>query len=123
MVSRVENQNKLTDGLLWGLVFILVGTGISGHYYFSSYSLLLRVLALLAVGVVALVLASRTSGGQKAWQYWQEALLEVRKVVWPTKKETTQTTMAVLAMVFVMGLILWSIDAVLIRVVEWLIKT
>jgi preprotein translocase subunit SecE len=54
--------------------------------------------------------------------FWQESVVELRKVVWPTKQETIQSTVAVLAMVFVMSLVLWSIDAVLVRVVAWIIR-
>jgi preprotein translocase subunit SecE len=59
---------------------------------------------------------------QTLWNYWQDSLVELRKVVWPTKQETIHSTIAVLAMVFIMGLVLWSIDAVLVRVVAWVIR-
>ena len=60
--------------------------------------------------------------GLKIWGFWQESLTELRKVVWPTRQETIQSTIAVLAMVFVMSLVLWSIDAVLVRAVAWIIR-
>ncbi len=59
---------------------------------------------------------------RKIWGFWQDAIVELRKVVWPTKQETIQSTVAVLVMVFVMGLVLWSIDAVLVRLVAWIVK-
>ena len=76
---------------------------------------------MLVIVGVALWTASRTNGGKVAVKIWREATVEIRKVIWPTKKETLQTTLAVVAMVFVMALILWSIDAILIRVVAKLI--
>ena len=54
------------------------------------------------------------------WSFIQEARIEVRKVVWPTRAETIQSTLAVLGMVVVMGLILWAIDSGLLRLVLWL---
>ena len=59
---------------------------------------------------------------RKLAAFWQESIVELRKVVWPTKQETIHSTIAVLVMVFVMGLVLWSIDAVLVRVVAWIIR-
>ena len=56
------------------------------------------------------------------WGYWRDALVELRKVVWPSKQETIQSTIAVLVMVFVMGLFLWSMDAILVRVMAWIIR-
>ena len=58
----------------------------------------------------------------RAWAYWLESVTELRKVVWPTKQETIQSTIAVLAMVFAMGIVSWSIDAVLVRVMAWVVR-
>lgn len=56
----------------------------------------------------------------RLWQYWLEAVQEVRKVYWPTRQETVQTTLAVLAMVVAMGLLLWTADYFLLNAVAWL---
>jgi len=90
---------------------------------FSSYPLFPKLVFALTNILVVLLLVAQTFIAHKAQQYWRDSLLEVRKVVWPTQKETTQTTVVVLVMVCAIGLILCSIDAVLIRLVEWLIRT
>lgn len=54
------------------------------------------------------------------WQYGVDSLQEVRKVYWPTREETVHTTLAVLAMVVVTGLLLWTVDYILLRAVAWL---
>ena len=54
------------------------------------------------------------------WQYWLESIQEVRKVFWPTRQETIHTTLAVLAMVVAMGLLLWTADYFLLHAVAWL---
>jgi len=114
-----QKRNSLFFGFIAG--FLLVA-GVGGNYYFSSESMFLRALVLLAIILLATFLFSKTIIGQKAWLYWKEALVEVRKVVWPTKKETIQSTVGVLVMVLVMGIFLWSVDAVLVRIVAWLLR-
>ena len=47
-------------------------------------------------------------------------LVELRKVVWPTRQETIQTTLIVVAMVVVAALILWGLDKVFFWLVAWL---
>lgn len=121
MVVNMESQGKV-DVLLWGLTIILLSCAIGGQYYFADESVLIRIGGMIASGLLAVSLIWRTSSGRKFWAFWQEAIVELRKVIWPTRKETIQSTMAVVAMVFVMGLVLWSIDSVLVKVVGWIIK-
>lgn len=120
MVSIVDSQKKKFDSLLWVLVIALVALGIAAYYYFADQSLLLRVLGLIIVGVFATAIAFKTALGQQTWKLCLESVTEVRKMYWPTRQETVQTTFAVLAMVVVMGIILWSADFVLLRIVAWL---
>jgi preprotein translocase subunit SecE len=120
MVSTVESQKLKLDYLLWSLVFALIACGIGGYYYFTSQSTLLRVLGFLALLGVAIAIALRTTKGRYIWEQWLEAVQEVRMMVWPTRQETVQTTLAVLAMVVVMGILLWTADFVLLRAVAWL---
>lgn len=116
----VSDSPRLVDKLLWGLVFaILVGI-VGGNYYFSHYSLLLRVVGCLLFGGLAIGLALRTVAGQKIWVLWLDAIQEVRKVHWPTRQETLHTTFAVLAMVVAMGILLWTADFLLLRLVKLL---
>ncbi len=122
MVISMENQSSKIDNILWGAAALLMLSGIVGQYVFASQSLLIRILGLLAVAGLSVVLVARTQLARKSWAYWLDCLVELRKVVWPTKQETIQSTIAVLAMVFIMGIVLWSIDAVLVRVMAWVIS-
>jgi preprotein translocase subunit SecE len=70
----------------------------------------------------AVRIISKVSFFCKAKTYWQEALTELKKVVWPTRKETMQATLAVVVMVFVMGILMWTIDACLVRVVAKIVS-
>lgn len=107
------------DGLKWAFVAILVAAGVYGNSYFSAESLLLRVVGLLAVAVVAGFIALQTVKGGAFWTLLKEAKTEIRKVVWPTRQETVQTTLIVVAVVLLMGLILWGLDSLL----GWMISS
>jgi len=104
--------NKL-DSLKWVLVALLVGAGIYGNSYFSDESLLYRVIGLLVVAAVALTVAVTTARGDSAWTMIKGARTEIRKVIWPTRQETTQTTMIVMVFVVVCGLFFWALDSFL----------
>jgi preprotein translocase subunit SecE len=103
----------MADNLRWTLVVVLLAAALGAFYYFADESLLLRVVGLIAVAGVAVAIALQTAKGRLAWDMVGEARLEVRKVVWPTRKETIQTTGIVIAMVAVMALLLWALDGLL----------
>jgi preprotein translocase subunit SecE len=89
---------------------LIVVAGIAGFYYFSEESQLYRVLGMLAAVVAAFLIMSTTLVGKKSLGFARDARVEVRKVVWPTRQETTQTTIAVLVMVLIVAIMLWLID-------------
>lgn len=122
MVVNMENQSPKIDVVLLSIAFAVLVLGLAGQYLFASQPLLFRVVGFLASIGLAVFLVARTRLGQKIWVYWQDSLVELRKVVWPTKQETIHSTIAVLAMVFVMSLVLWSIDAVLVRLMAWIVR-
>lgn len=118
MKSNAEAQSSNYDGLKWGLVVLLVSVAVAGNLYFKEYSPLYRVLGVLAVAVVAGFVALKTDKGRRFVDMAAESRTEIRKVVWPTRQETTQTTLIVLAAVLFMGLVLWGIDTLL----GWLVS-
>ena len=108
-----EAASSRLDPLKWGVVVVLVAAGVVGNSYYGEESLLYRVLALLALADVAGWVASTTERGNAFWQLVKGSRTEIRKVVWPTRQETTQTTLIVVVFVFIMALILWGIDSLL----------
>ncbi len=94
-------------------VALLVGA-IAAFYWYADQSLLLRVLGLLGVAALAIFIAAQTAVGQRVISFLGETRTEVRKVVWPTRAETTQTVMAVMFVVTLMGVILWMLDMFLL---------
>ena len=105
-------SNKL-DSVKWLLVVLLVGAGIYGNSYFSDESLLYRVIAMLVVAGIAMSVAVTTEKGASACSMIKGARTEIRKVIWPTRQETTQTTIIVLIFVVVCGLFFWALDSFL----------
>ncbi|MDF2940337.1 MAG: preprotein translocase subunit SecE [Gammaproteobacteria bacterium] len=101
----------LIDRLKWVAVLLIVIALVVGNAYFSQYSLSIRVAAMIIAGIVALLIAKSTQKGERAWAFILETRIEMRKVVWPTRQETVQTTMVVIAIVVVMSLILWGVDS------------
>lgn len=113
MNAQVESQNTALDVLKWILVAALVVAIIGGNFYFGDESLLLRVIGVVAGALVAVGIALTTARGRTVNRLRKEAWTEVRKVVWPTRQETLQTTLVVIGVVLLVALILWGIDSLL----------
>lgn len=120
---KAEIQESKGDAFKLALALLLVTGAMAAFYFYSDQSLLLRVVGLLAVGGVAGALALHTAQGRDIWGFFKEAQIEVRKVVWPTRQETTRMTLIVIAMVIAMAAILWLLDALLAWLVQWLTGT
>jgi preprotein translocase subunit SecE len=110
VVSKAEQQASGLDSAKLGLALLILVGGVVGFYYFKEESQLLRVLGILAIVVVSFLIAGTTLIGKRALGFAKESRVEVRKVVWPSRQETMQTTIAVLVMVLVVAIMLWLID-------------
>jgi len=110
MSTQTEATRSVMDVVKLVFSVSLVIAGLAGFYYFSESPLLYRVLGLVAVILVAMLIALTSATGRDFSAFVREARQEVRKVVWPSRQETVQTTLTVFAMVFVVGLILWLFD-------------
>lgn len=113
MAMNAEASAARFDGLKWLLVTALLAVAVVGNSYFSDESLLYRVLAIVALAAVAGFIALQTAKGAAFWALVKGSRTEIRKVVWPTRQETVQTTMIVVAFVLVAALILWGLDSFL----------
>jgi preprotein translocase subunit SecE len=120
--TSTETTGAGLDWLKWIVVFAILGGGIFGNWYFGDQSLLYRVMAMLALAVVAFFVGIQTEKGGNAWSLIKEARGEIRRVVWPTRDETVQTTMIVLVLVLIFALILWLLDSGLSWVVSLLLR-
>jgi len=113
VVTKAEQTTSGFDTLKLMAALAILLAGVVGFYYFEEESQLLRVIGMLAVAAVAFFIASTTDVGRRSLGFVKDARVEVRKVVWPTRQETLQTTLAVLIMVVIVAIMLWLIDLAL----------
>jgi len=118
MSANTDTQAGGMNGLKWLVVLLLVVAGVAGNIYYDDQSLLYRVVGLLVLAVIAGFIALQTAQGAAFWRLAKESRVEIRKVVWPTRQESTQTTLIVVAVVLLTALILWGLDSL----IGWLIS-
>tara|TARA_Y100000768_G_scaffold376036_1_gene347591 strand:- start:884 stop:1255 length:372 start_codon:yes stop_codon:yes gene_type:complete len=106
--SKVEDNKNNSLLMLVSLLVLL--TGIFLFYYFSDARLFYRVVGIILSIVIATTIAYRTDFGKTVFSYVIDSKAELNKVTWPTKQETTQTTLGVIVIVVIIGLILWLLD-------------
>lgn len=113
MAKTAEIIDSPADRMkLIGVAALVLG-GLVLFYLFSDYSFLYRILAFLVVLAAAVFLFLQTGRGTRTVGFFKDARTEVRKVVWPTRAETTQLTITVMIIVFLVGLFLWLLDSLL----------
>lgn len=119
--NGIQRKSTRLDGLKWLIVLVLTIAGIGANYYYSSTAWAIRA----AIGIVLLLILAaiilQTAKGQIAWDFIKGARSELRKVVWPTRQETVQTTVIVVIMVIIAALLLWAIDSLFMWLVGWLV--
>jgi len=117
-VATTTHQEESQSGVL-DIIKLLIAAaalvgGLYGYYYLLEWSLPLRVLLVLAGLLVGVGIAMTSTQGQRVWGFIQGSRVEIRKVVWPTKQETTQTAIAVFVFTLVMALFFWGLDSFLL---------
>ena len=118
MADTAEQENSGIDNVKLGLAAILLAVGFYGFYFFAEQPLLYRVLGILLFVITAGGIALTTSKGRALTSFMQGARTEVRKMVWPTRTETLQTTAVVLVVTIIIGIFLWLLDMLL----GWIMK-
>ena len=108
------------DKIKLGFALLLLIAGIAGFYYLRESAMVLRVISVLSGVVLAAVVVWFTSQGKQFFAFARESSDETRKVVWPSRKETLQTTGIVFAFVLVMAVFLWMVDAGLLLAVRYM---
>ena len=98
----------------------LIGGLYAYYYYENDIAQAVRVLMVLAGTIIGVGIAMTSTQGQRLWHFIQGSRVEIRKVVWPTRAETTQTALAVLFVVVLMGVVLWLLDMFLLWAIRLL---
>lgn len=110
MAEKIEHSNSKLDWIKWLAVAVIVAGGVYANSYFAAESLLLRTLGLLVAAAAAAWIAAQTVKGRTFVNLCLDARVEIRKVVWPSRQETTQTTIVVLVVICIVALILMLLD-------------
>jgi preprotein translocase subunit SecE len=113
----MDTTTTIADKVKLAAAAALVAAGIGGYYWLAQANIALRILAILAGIAAGAAVALASAPGREFVGFTREALVEVRKVVWPTRKDTIQTTAAVFAFVVVMAVFLWLSD----KTLEWVL--
>lgn len=122
MSEKAETKAPSLQVVLWLLVAVLLCAAIWGNSYFASeVPALYRALGVTVLGVVSAFIALQTVKGKAFNQFRKDAMVELRKVVWPTRQEAVQTTIIVVVFVFAVGLILFFFDWILNGIVSRII--
>lgn len=110
MNSKVETAGTLMDTIKLMIALLICVAAVAAFYIYADESLLYRVIGLLAAAGISVVIAMQTAKGRNIWGFFQDAQIEVKKVVWPTRQETLQTTLIVILVVLIVAIILWILD-------------
>ena len=113
----------MADKIKLLVAFLLVVAGIVGFYYLRDSAAVLRLASVLAGLLLATGVALSSAPGKVFFAFGKDSVAEARRVVWPSRKETLQTTGVVFVFVFVMALFLWGVDTTLLWITQKLLGT
>ncbi|GJH42131.1 preprotein translocase subunit SecE [Pasteurella canis] len=114
-------KSKGLNGFLWFLVLVLiVGAALGNIYLEEQLSTPIRVVGVVVLLLVALGIAAFTNQGVNARHFFSESKIELRKIVWPSRQEATQTTFIVAGVTILVSLILWGLDSVIVALITFL---
>lgn len=111
----------MVDKIKLVLSLLLVAAGIAGFYLMADKALVLRILAVIAGVVASAVLFRTTPLGRQAFDFFGDSIAEAKRVVWPTRKETIQTTLVVFVLVVVVAAFLAVVDIGFSQMIQWIL--
>ncbi|KFZ27798.1 preprotein translocase subunit SecE [Pseudidiomarina atlantica] len=118
MSATSETQSSSFDSIKWIVAIALLAAAVLGNYYYGeTVSVLYRAIGVVLLVAFAGIIAGMTGKGRRFRSFAKESRTEVRRVVWPSRQEATQTTIIVVVATAIVSLILWGMDAILVRVV------
>ena len=124
-MATATQQEESQSGVL-DIIKLLIAAGalvggLYAYYYYLEISLPLRVLMVLGGLAAGIGIAMTSVQGQRLWAFIQGSRVEIRKVVWPTRTETTQTAIAVFVFTLIMALFFWGLDSILLLITRSLV--
>ncbi len=118
MIVNEQDSVASFNGLRWLLSFTALAGAVYANHSLVDDSLLIRVAVILALVIVGLAIAMTTTKGRAGLIFAKEAKIEARKVVWPTRAETVQTSLIIMVAVVIMSLLLYLIDWGLVSIIN-----
>ncbi len=115
--TNVETVTSTADRIKLGLAVLVVIAGIIGFSVLDSQSMGVRIGVFVGGLLIAALIAWFSEPGRRTLSFGSESYNEMRKVVWPNRKETTQMTGIVFAFVVAMGVFMWVVD----KLIEWIL--
>lgn len=114
-------KSKGLNIALWLFVGIIIAIAAVGNVYFvDKFSTAVRVAAVVVLLLASLGVAAFTNQGTRALHFFRESKIELRKIVWPSRQEATQTTLIVAGVTILVSLILWGLDSVIVSLITFL---
>jgi preprotein translocase subunit SecE len=113
MSAQTETpQSGMFDTVKLLLAAVTLVGGLYAYYYYENeYAQAIRVLMVLGGTAAGITIAMMSTQGQRLWHFIQGSRVEIRKVIWPTRQETTQTAIAVFIFTAIMMLFFWALDS------------
>ncbi len=111
MTEKNIEANSGKSYLILSIGVLIIGMFL--FYYYSDVRLFYRVVGMITVLILSSFIAYQSDFGKLVYSYVTDSKVELKKVTWPTKQETTQTTLGVIFVVIVVGILLWLFDMLL----------
>ncbi len=114
MNTKADTDPGILDVVKLVLAAAILISGVFAYYYFEDGSMLLRVAGVLAALALGALIAFQSVQGKDLWRFIQSSRGEIRKVIWPNRQETLQTTLTVMVFALIMGVGFWMLDLFLL---------
>ena len=120
MNTEAETGSGILDTVKLAVAVAFLVGGIAIFYMYEEQSLLASVSALLVAVALGVVAFMATERGRVLWKFIQGSRVEIRKVIWPTRQETMQTTLTVFVFALILALFFWGPDFFLLWITRLL---
>ncbi|WP_196139265.1 preprotein translocase subunit SecE [Aliikangiella sp. G2MR2-5] len=120
MSAQEQAPSSSFDAIKWILAIVALAAAVYANHYLVDGSVLVRAGVIVALVAVGLGIGFTTAKGKTGLAFAKESRIEARKVVWPTRAETIQTTLIIIVSVALVSLLLWGMDAIIVRIINFL---
>jgi preprotein translocase subunit SecE len=115
-----EPQKTVLDTVKWIVVWSILTAAVIVNYSYANVPMSIRLIGWLLLSLLVLGIIFRTQKGKIWWGFFEASKSELKKIVWPSRQETIQTTVVVVLTVIIASLFLWGVDAILAQAIQFL---